>query len=226
MGSVDPENLVQVLLDADVCAELPSHGEDHTEIMQATPRSKTGGRGWDRPSYASSFASTSEGGRRQGGGRGLETKTRSANSVVSSTSTGDAFSALNRYSLSSFYNRREGDGDIDEGDEDCQDDDDAGTAADAAHPSRSSDRQRLRVRRKDWWAKLERRRLVFPMLLPERGAGLGGGKATGHGEDEDVWMERFAGDNEKFVCGRRVACRAPLLAPGLFHMLQARLANR
>ncbi|CAM9592997.1 unnamed protein product, partial [Laminaria digitata] len=38
--------------------------------------------------------------------------------------------------------------------------------------------------------------------------------------------KRFENDDETFLCGRRVACRSPMLLPGLFHMLQARLANK
>ncbi|CAM9821124.1 unnamed protein product, partial [Choristocarpus tenellus] len=60
------------------------------------------------------------------------------------------------------------------------------------------------------------RRFVFPALLS------GNEKVQ---EDEEEGMERsWAG--ELFVAGRRAHVLSPLLVPGVFEMVQARLANR
>lgn len=97
------------------------------------------------------------------------------------------------------------------------------TAA-AAAGQRPSERWRALGILKESWTKLERTRLLFPALLPpakeapKRGLlqlGLGGGRKSSVDYDDEVCL-----------CGRRAACRSPVLLPGLFHMLQARLANR
>lgn len=93
-----------------------------------------------------------------------------------------------------------------------------------AAAQRPSERWRALGILKESWAKLERTRLLFPALLPpaeappRRGLGLRLESGSGRGGvdyDDEMWR-----------CGRRAACRSPVLLPGLFHMLQARVANR
>ncbi|CAN0025441.1 unnamed protein product, partial [Ectocarpus sp. 12 AP-2014] len=89
----------------------------------------------------------------------------------------------------------------------------AETEPGAAARRKSSERWRAFGLRKESWAKLERRRLLFPALLPRS-------EAISRRE----WARRW--NTEACVCGRRVACRSPMLLPGLFHMLQSLLATR
>lgn len=96
----------------------------------------------------------------------------------------------------------------------------AGAGAKMVAARRPSERWRALGILKESWTKLERTRLLFPALLPpaeppQRRLPLGLGSKTSVDYDD-----------ETYLCGRRAACRSPLLLPGLFHMLQARLANR
>eukprot|EP00752_Nemacystus_decipiens_P009822 g8764.t2 len=98
----------------------------------------------------------------------------------------------------------------------------AGAGVMASGARRSSERWRALGILKESWTKLERTRLLFPALLPpaegapRRGLQLlGGGRRSSVDYDDGVCL-----------CGRRASCRSPVLLPGLFHMLQARLANR
>lgn len=70
------------------------------------------------------------------------------------------------------------------------------------------------------WTRLKRRILVFPALLEPSTS-----PQHGHEVDRHAGAVRD-GDTCNFVAGRRIGCRSPMLPPGLFHAVQARLANR
>lgn len=224
LGSVDPESLVQALLDADICAELPPQGEesaDATKVINKT--TKASPRSLNDPfspspqlspgvegGYGSNFHG-SEAGVLSAVVSSKPSSTHHSSFSISSTTT------LSTTSGSTRQASRATAVDVDEGDDEYKTED--------ADSWRSFDRQRLRGRGRDPWERLGRRRLVFPSLLTGLEAFPDGRKGMYPCDEGWGWMKRF-GDQEAFVFGRRVACRAPLLTPGLFHSLQARLANR
>lgn len=111
-----------------------------------------------------------------------------------------------------------------------------GSAVEAERPSSfsssvsSSSRPasaRRELHKKGSLAKLDRRKLVFPALLQKlKASSREGAGNQGHGGGGISGWKGLEDDDERFLCGRRVACRSPMLLPGLFHMVQARLANK
>lgn len=209
LGSVDPESLVQALLDADICAELPPQGEgsaDTTKVvnknMKASPSSLN-----DPFSSSPQLSPGVEGGYGSsfhGAEAGVLSTVASSTLYSSSLSTSSSRQASRAF-------------DVDEGDDDNK--------AEDMDSWGSFDRQHLRGRGRDAWERLGCRQLVFPSLLTGLEAFPHERKGVYPGDEGWDWVKRFQ-DKEPFVFGRRVACRAPLLTPGLFHSLQARLANR
>lgn len=87
--------------------------------------------------------------------------------------------------------------------------------------------------KEDRWVRLQRRLLVFPALLRptpgSRGGSmlfLGSASPQWQSEGRDGVAGSREGEERVFVAGRRVRCRSAMFLLGLFHMVQARLANR
>lgn len=223
MGSLPPEYLVQALLDADVCAELQPEGR-RVESRSATASDAgtecwvdvgiAGGRAGEQAEAAPSAPSVAFGGTygSDHGAGSVSSSPRNATPRSGGASVGrKEFSsgASGVGVVESSIHMPEVEAAV------------AGTAAASDDKLLPSSRpwEAFGVGRSSW-ARLERRRLVFPALLSplEASSKRGHGACSGAGG--------FAGGSEAFVCGRRVACRSPIFLPGLFHMLQARLANR
>lgn len=98
----------------------------------------------------------------------------------------------------------------------------ADSAAAAKEAQRPSERWRALGILKESWTKLERTRLLFPALMPAAAEEAPPRTGTPLGRSRVDYSD----EDEACLCGRRAACRSPMLLPGLFHMLQARLANR
>lgn len=197
LGSVDPESLVQALLDADICAELSPQGEGSADITKVANKNTK---------VSPSFLNDSHLSPEVEGGCGSSYNGSEAG-VLSAVASGKSSSTHHSSSFSIF----------DEGDDNNKEED--------VDSWGSFGRQRLHDRGRNARERLGLRRLVFPSLLTELETFPHGGKGGYPGDEGWDWVERFR-DKEAFVFGRRVACRSPLLTPGLFHSLQARLANR
>lgn len=186
LGVVDPEELVQMLLHADFCAEVfpqaTQSGEDEDILPDSgdTTRSPSP----PPPILAGGSASGS-----LGSFEGTSLASMSAEGAVAN----ERFSSV------------------------------SGTTEPSLEPDpvESLEKKPL-LRTRASWTRLERRMLVFPaMLRPSGTSRIDGPERGGHAARVASGIER-----RTYIAGRRIKSQSPLLPPGLFTMIQARLGNR